>query len=97
MNAMEMIKERETKFKSTLEAISKVQNECEFLKKCITYGVDTRTRHCVTQQFVDNRLEIIKAKLNTISSKFCYEYNIDDIIDGICEITKEILKWLQEA
>lgn len=67
------------------------------LKKCITYGVDTRTRHCVTQQFVDSRLEIIKAKLNTISSKFCYEYKIDDIIDGICEITKEILKWLQEA
>ena len=59
MNGKEMIEQREKRYKTTLKDIDKAERELAFLKKCITYGFDPKTKENVNQEFVDDRLSII--------------------------------------
>lgn len=97
MNEKEMIKQRENKYKETLKNIRRVERELEFLKKCITYGVDPKTRECITQKFVDDRINIIKTYLDGIMIYFYHENSFKEFLKEVYKEAKEILECLLEA
>ena len=97
MNGKEKIEQREKRYKHTLKDINKAERELAFLKKCITYGFDPKTKENVNQEFVDDRLSIINKKLNDISDNFYYDHTWKDFMTEVFKEAKEFLECLLEA
>ena len=92
---MKTIKEEDKnriKYKTTLEAISKIETICAFIKENLI-----KESRLVSQYFLEGKAELIQRQMEIASKNFQNEYAEGVFLEKVVEIAKEFLECLLEA